>query len=83
MGKKRRGRERQITCDSCHRTVPRDKAVSLNKRSYYTTDLRGEDNISAFVDRTAYYCVSCGKHRKIFEIKKRQRKRQREREGKI
>jgi len=81
MGKKRRGRERLITCESCGRSVPRDKAVCINKRSYFSTDLRGEENVTAFSDREVCYCVSCGKHRKIFEKKKRQRQRQREREG--
>jgi ribosomal protein S26 len=70
MGSKRRGRERLKTCESCGRTVPRDKAVDFEKRSTYTTDLRGAENVVAHTCRTVYYCISCAKHRKIFERKK-------------
>ena len=75
----RRGRERLLYCESCGRAVPRDKAVEYSKRSAFSTDLRGEDNITTFSDRTVYYCISCAKHRKIFERKKEQAARRRER----
>jgi ribosomal protein S26 len=79
MGKRRRGRERLETCCSCGRTVPRDKAVADTRRSMFTTDLRGsEDNITHFSEVDVYYCISCAKHRKIFEKKKRQAQRRRE-----
>lgn len=81
MGKRRRGRERLFSCESCGRTMPRDKAVSFNKRSYFSTDLKTSDNVSLFTEREVYYCISCGKHRKIFEKKKNQLRRQRERGG--
>ncbi len=71
MGKRRRGRERLENCDSCGRTVPRDKAVDFNKRSVFSTDLRTNDNITLFTDVDVYYCISCAKHRKIFEKKKK------------
>ena len=71
MGKRRRGRERQENCVSCGRTVPRDKAVDFNKRSFFSTDLRTGDNVSLFTETDVYYCISCAKHRKIFEKKKK------------
>lgn len=80
MGKKRRGRDRLESCCSCGRMVPRDKAVSFTKRSRFSTDLRGsEDDVTHFTELDVYYCISCAKHRKIFEKKKQQAKRQRER----
>lgn len=81
MGRRRRGRDRPETCSSCGRTVPRDKAVSYTKRSRYSTDLRGKEGDISFQDfRTVYYCVSCAKHRKIFEKKKKAAQKRRERE---
>lgn len=80
MGKKRRGRDRLESCESCGRSVPRDKAVSYNKRSVFSTDLRGsQDNVMIMSDRDFYYCISCAKHRGIFEKKKEQLARQRAR----
>jgi ribosomal protein S26 len=80
MGKKRRGRERLETCSSCGRAVPRDKAVSYTRRSHFTTDLKGEDNVTHTEFKDEYYCISCAKHRGIFEKKKQQAKRRRERD---
>lgn len=73
----RRGRERLLYCESCGRAVPRDKAVDYNRRSAFSTDLRGEDNVTTFSTHTVYYCISCAKHRKIFEKKKEQAARRR------
>lgn len=70
MGKKRRGRERLVTCESCGRTIPRDKAVSFSRRSRFSTDLRGSGDVSLLTDREVYYCISCAKHRRIFEKKR-------------
>ncbi len=78
MGKRRRGRERLESCESCGRTIPRDKTVSFNKRSRFTTDLRGTENVSFLTNRDVYYCISCAKHRKIFEKKKQIAQRRRE-----
>ena len=81
MGKKRRGRDRLETCCSCGRSVPRDKAVSYTRRSRFSTELSTGDNVEAFSESDVYYCISCAKHRKIFEKKKEQARRQRERSG--
>ncbi|MBU0591076.1 40S ribosomal protein S26 [Candidatus Micrarchaeota archaeon] len=80
MGRKRRGRDTLETCANCGRSVPRDKAVQDVKRVRYDTDLKGDDNIVHTEFRTVYYCISCAKHGKIFEKKKEQARRKRERE---
>lgn len=79
MGNKRRGRERLSNCESCGRTIPRDKAISYSKRSMFSTDLKGAgaENISTFVERSVVYCISCAKHRGIFEKKKKEAQRRR------
>jgi ribosomal protein S26 len=77
MGRRRRGRERLETCVSCGRAVPRDKAVEYSRRTHFTTDLK-EDNVTYTGFTDSYYCISCAKHRRIFEMKKRQAQRQRE-----
>lgn len=74
-----RGRERLLTCESCRRQVPRGKAVEFEKRNVYSTDLRGAENVFAITDQVVYYCISCAKHRKIFEKKKKMMERRRER----
>lgn len=66
-----RGRDRLLTCESCKRQVPRTKAVEFEKRNVFSTDLRTTDNIFTVSNRVVYYCISCGKHRKIFEKKKK------------
>lgn len=76
-----RGREKLLCCESCRRQVPRGKAVEFEKRTVFSTDLRTADNLTTVSDRTVYYCISCAKHRKIFEIKKRMMQRRNEREG--
>lgn len=81
MGKRRRGRERLLNCESCGRTMPRDKALQYSKRSFFSTDLKTSDNVSLFTERDVYYCISCGKHRGIFQKKKEQMQRQRQRGG--
>ncbi|MBD3210440.1 hypothetical protein GF318_03595 [Candidatus Micrarchaeota archaeon] len=80
MGKRRRGRERLETCSNCGRAVPRDKAVEYNKRTHFTTDMKGEENVTYTEFKTVYYCISCAKHRGIFEKKKEQARRRRERD---
>ncbi|MCK4319114.1 hypothetical protein KAW38_00910 [Candidatus Micrarchaeota archaeon] len=79
MGKKRRGRDRLLTCESCGRAVPRTKAVEYYKRQVYSTDLKGEENVTTFTGRNVYYCISCAKHRKIFEKNKERARREKER----
>ncbi|MBI2079657.1 hypothetical protein HYT84_02745 [Candidatus Micrarchaeota archaeon] len=79
MGNKRRGRERLSSCESCGRTIPRDKAIAFSKRSMFSTDLKGAgvENVSTFVERNVVYCISCAKHRGIFEKKKQMAQRKR------
>lgn len=80
MGKKRRGRDRSVTCANCGRSVPREKAVEDNRRTHFSTDLKGDDNVTFTGFRTVYYCISCGKHSRIFEKKKQQAQRKKERD---
>jgi ribosomal protein S26 len=76
----RRGRERLERCVSCGRAVPRDKAVEYSSRTHFTTDLK-EDNVTYTGFTDSYYCISCAKHRGIFERLKQQAQRRREREA--
>lgn len=73
-----RGRQRLLTCESCKRQVPRGKAVEFEKRNFFSTDLRTGDNVTAMSENTVYYCISCAKHKKIFEKKKRMMQRRSE-----
>jgi len=79
-----RGKEPLVRCDSCGRRVPRDKSVEFIKgMSFDTGDQK--DVIIDLTTRKVYYCISCGKHRKIFQKKKeraQQIRRMRE-EGRI
>ncbi|MEM3364304.1 MAG: hypothetical protein QXS93_02220 [Candidatus Micrarchaeia archaeon] len=70
-GKKSRGKEALVTCSSCGRSVPRGKAVQDNRFVRYSTELRTGDDVTYTDMRKVYYCISCGKHRKIFEKKKK------------
>jgi ribosomal protein S26 len=80
MGRRRRGRDRLETCSGCGRAVPRDKAVEYSHRTHITTDLKeGNVTYTGFTD--SYYCISCAKHRKIFEKLKEQARRRREKRG--
>lgn len=65
-----RGREPLVTCDSCGRKMPRNKAVAYEKMIRFGTDPSTEgSNVRFQTSRKVYYCVSCGKHRGIFERK--------------
>ena len=81
MGKKRRGRDRLETCCSCGRSVPRDKAVPFTRKARYSTDFATGDNVEHFTESDVHYCISCAKHRKIFEKKREIARRQKERAG--
>ncbi len=70
-GKKGRGREPLVVCVSCGRNIPRNKAVLDTRRVNYSTELRTKDDVSYSDFRKVYYCISCAKHRKIFEKKKK------------
>ncbi|NYZ77615.1 hypothetical protein H0O02_04870 [Candidatus Micrarchaeota archaeon] len=80
MGK-RRGRDRVVNCVNCGRTVPRSKAMSYERRTRFSTDLRGEENVQCFGSVDSYYCISCAKHMGIGEKKKEMLQRRKEREN--
>ncbi|MCX8197483.1 MAG: hypothetical protein N3G80_04180 [Candidatus Micrarchaeota archaeon] len=72
MASKKRGRERLVTCAACGRTMPKDKAVKFSKVNVFSTELKTNEDVKATTFIESYYCISCGKHRKIFEkLKKR------------
>ena len=79
MGRKKRGREKLETCCACGAKVPRNKAVFYNKRVSYGTEMKGSDDVSVSYIKKQVYCVSCAKHRKIYEKKKKAAARRRER----
>ncbi len=66
-----RGKETLVICESCGRKVPRSKAVALEKSITFSTDMKNANDVRFFERRKVYYCISCAKHRHIFEIKKR------------
>jgi ribosomal protein S26 len=66
-----RGRSSIVICNSCGRKVPRNKAVSLEKGISFSTDTRTTNDIRFFERQKLYYCISCAKHRGVFEKKKR------------
>ena len=72
-----RGKETSVTCDSCGRKVPRNKAVAFEKAIRFSTDLRTANDVRFFERRRVYYCISCAKHRGIFERKKEMAARRR------
>ena len=75
-----RGSEPYVTCEKCKRVVPRSKAVEVIKGQRF--DLGDQkDVVMDLTGRVVYYCISCAKHLKIFEKKKRQAARRRERKG--
>ena len=65
-----RGREPPVTCDNCGRTMPRNKAVSWEKTIKFGTDPGSGSNVRFMSKRKVYYCISCAKHKRIFEKKK-------------
>lgn len=67
-----RGRETSVSCDSCGRTVPRNKAVSYERGISFSTELHTGNDVRFFERKKLYYCISCAKHRGIFEKKKAQ-----------
>ncbi len=74
-----RGKEQSVTCDSCGRSVPRSKAVAFQKAISFGTELRNPENdVRFFERRKVYYCISCAKHRGIFERLKDQAARHRQ-----
>ncbi|MFN3910241.1 MAG: 30S ribosomal protein S26e [Candidatus Anstonellaceae archaeon] len=84
MGKKPRGRERLVRCDSCGRLIPKDKSVTIDSVTVYDTEFKGlteeekQNEVRTVIHGFKTYCISCGKHRRIFEKKKRQFQRRKE-----
>ncbi len=64
-----RGKEPLVTCDNCGRKMPRNKAVSYEKTIRFGTDPSDKNNVRFMSSRKIYYCISCAKHRGIFEKK--------------
>jgi len=78
-----RGRERQVICVKCGRSVRRDKAVVIEKMVFANPLERKDvcvDEYSRGTFREVWYCPSCGKHGRIYEKKKKLLVRQRERQ---
>lgn len=71
-----RGKETAVTCDSCGRKVPRNKGVAFEKAITFSTDMHTANDVRFFERRKVYYCISCAKHRGIFEKLKEQAKRE-------
>lgn len=67
-----RGKETIVICEQCGRKVPRNKAVSYQKGVSFNTELRNANDVRFFERMKIYYCISCAKHKGIFEKKKRQ-----------
>lgn len=77
-----RGRERQVICVKCGRSVRRDKAIVIEKMVFANPLERKDvivDEYSRGTFREVWYCPSCGKHGRIYEKKKKLMARQRER----
>lgn len=70
-----RGRETAVTCDSCGRKVPRNKACDFDKAITFSTDTHTANDVRFFERRRVYYCISCAKHRGIFQKKREQAER--------
>ena len=66
-----RGKEQVVTCVNCGRKSPRSKAVMDEKVIRFSTDTRVDD-VRYMTTRKVYYCISCAKHKGIFERKKEQ-----------
>ena len=66
-----RGREAPTICESCGRKVPRDKAVIDEKSTTFSTEMHTPQDVRFFSRRKVYYCISCAKHKGIFEKLKR------------
>ncbi len=84
MGRRGRGREGLVRCEKCGRTTRRDKAVFIEKPMFTNPlerhQVEEQSTYRRAIFREVCYCVSCGKHGRIFEKKKRMLERQRERE---
>ena len=85
MGKKGgRGKEGLVRCEKCGRMTRRDKAVYIDKPMLTNPleihQVAERETYRRAIFREVCYCISCGKHNRIFEKKKQQNERRRERE---
>ncbi|MGD0510316.1 MAG: hypothetical protein ABSA33_00600 [Candidatus Micrarchaeaceae archaeon] len=67
-----RGKDTSVSCESCGRKVPRTKAIIYERGITFSTETRTTQDVRFFERRKTYYCISCAKHRGIFEKLKRQ-----------
>ncbi|MCL5430137.1 MAG: hypothetical protein M1504_01510 [Candidatus Marsarchaeota archaeon] len=67
-----RGKETLVICEQCGRKIPRNKAVIFEKAISFNTGMQNTNDVRFFEKRKTYYCISCAKHRGIFEKKKRE-----------
>lgn len=66
-----RGNETSVICDSCGRKVPRNKGVAYERAISFNTGQQTVTDVRFFERRKQWFCISCAKHRGIFEKKKR------------
>ncbi|MCX8194505.1 MAG: 40S ribosomal protein S26 [Candidatus Micrarchaeota archaeon] len=83
MASRTRGRERLVRCDACGRSIPRDKSITYSKTNVYSTELRSGDDVKTTTFIESHYCISCAKHRRIFEKLKERAIRQASREDRF
>ena len=72
-----------VRCEKCGRQVRRDKAVFIEKMMFSNPLDRNQvqdEQYRTAIFREVCYCPSCGKHGRIYEKKKQQNERLRERE---
>ncbi|MCD6227693.1 30S ribosomal protein S26e [Candidatus Micrarchaeota archaeon] len=77
--KKRRGKETIVQCVACGARVPRNKAVLYEAPVTYSAENPEDSNdvIKSTIFQKRWYCISCAKHRGIFEKKKKMLERKR------
>ncbi len=78
-----RGKERQVNCEKCGRTVRKDKAVYIEKPILQNPlerhQLAEPSTYRAVLTREVAYCPGCGKHLRVYEKKIKQNIRNDER----
>ena len=60
--------------------MPKDKSVKYSKMTVYSTELKTADDVKTTTYEDNRYCMSCAKHRRIFEKLKNKAIRTSERE---
>jgi ribosomal protein S26 len=77
-----RGKEKLVRCEKCGRQIRKDKAVYIDKVMLSNPLERNQvqdEQYTRVITREVCYCISCGKHGRIFEKKKLQVAQQKER----